>query len=429
MLERKRFCKMPSQNHRSMFLVVLMTAQLFLLDLGHFSPSKTSMTDRKIPSSNSTKLKSELRRLPKPTRSSQATVMGFATGYPIDVYKLFVGSLRKSGFQGNIILAVDPNVDETIEQYLVQQNVTIKRVEYGNCSTHFLNSSDASTVNEIELMSCVKPYTNLKARWGRFPLLRDYLHECKGCKGGVLVTDVRDTFFQCDPFSYTAPPVSGLQLFEEDPRIRTTNWLVKWPVEECKGITFDHPMLCSGKKTDHLTMCCLQRSLAQCLNFQQGTTAGSREDVLAYLEAMHKEMNLWMDDPKCHFEINGDDQSIHNYLYYMGKLSSSTRTVPNRMGIVNTVGAQATAVIRDHLRYTKEKGIPDGMNGARTYPYQGTNLTQGVWLPEKFHLTDGQGYFANIDGKRSCVVHQYDRFGYQIQRWFRAHLSKPNIRS
>ena len=136
--------------------------------------------------------------------------------------------------------------------------------------------------------------------------------------------------------------------------------------------------------------------------------------MLKYLDTMHEEMIRWMDDPKCHFNINGDDQSIHNYLFYTGQLPSAV-SVPNRMGIVNTVGALAAAVKKDHTVYTREKGISE--SEARVYPYPGTNLTQGQWVGEKFHLTDSHGYFTNHNGRRSCVVHQYDRFGYQLERW------------
>ena len=131
---------------------------------------------------------------------------------------------------------------------------------------------------------------------------------------------------------------------------------------------------------------------------------------------MHKEMKRWMEDPKCHFEINGDDQSIHNYLYYTGQLPNAV-AVPNRMGIVNTVGAQSKVVKADHLKYTKERAIPE--SDARVYPYQGSNLSEGVWVADKYRLTDKHGYFTNLDGKRSCVVHQFDRFGFQFERWLR----------
>ena len=324
--------------------------------------------------------------------SHQSTVMGFAIGYDISVYHRFVGSLRRSGFQGQIILAVSPDLDKEIRDYLVSRNVMTKEVQFVNCSTELLKETEVSNVHDKEVRTCVFPYHYLKARWGRYPLLRDYLEECKQCAGPVLISDVRDTFFQCDPFGDNAPhKVAGLQVFEEDKRMKTTNWLVKWPVKECKGVIFDKPMLCSG------------------------TTIGTRKAMLEYLDTMHTEMKSWMQDPKCHFKINGDDQSIHNYLYYNGNLTFAS-AIPNRMGIVNTVGAQSAIVKKDHEANMKDRGITGGRE-AQMFPYPGANMSQGLWVGTKFQLTDDRGYFTNLDGHRSCVIHQYDRYGFQLERW------------
>lgn len=196
--------------------------------------------------------------------------MGFATGYDLHIYKRFVGSLRHTGYAGNIILAVNPTIDDETERYLLEKNVTMKKVQFVECTHQTLNVSEAvaAGTHGKEMLSCVAPYHYLKSRWGRFPLLRDALEACKTCSGPVLISDVRDTFFQCDPFGTEAPEISGdgLQVFEEDPRMRTTNWLVEWPVRECKGMSFDEPMLCSG------------------------TTVGTRQAMLDYLDIMHQEM-------------------------------------------------------------------------------------------------------------------------------------------
>ena len=55
-----------------------------------------------------------------------------------------------------------------------------------------------------------------------------------------------DTFFQRNPFGPEAPKVHGLQVFMEHYTIRTTHWLVDWPVGDCKNIHYDEPMICSG---------------------------------------------------------------------------------------------------------------------------------------------------------------------------------------
>jgi hypothetical protein len=296
--------------------------------------------------------------------SSHATVMGMATGYTLSTYQSFVGSLRKSGFKGNIILVIAQDPNPGVESYLKSRGVTMKKLKIVDCAIKSLEAAEVKNAHHQEVITCADPYPYLKVRWGRFPILRDLLMECKDCTGPVLITDVRDTYFQRDPFGDGAPMVTGLQVFEEHKTMRTTNWLVEWPVDKCKGIKFDEPMLCSG------------------------TTIGTRQAVLDYLQIMHNEMKDWMEDKNCCCNgINGDDQSIHNYLFYTGKLPMAT-AFPNRMGIVQTVGHQAA-------------------------------LIEKSWLGLQFDLVDEDGYFTNYDGSRSRVIHQYDRFKSQLKNWLR----------
>jgi hypothetical protein len=339
---------------------------------------------------------------PPPQDSSKATVMAMGTNYGLRDYRRFVGSLRKTGFSGHIILAVSPKIAKDSFRYLLEKNVTVHKVQYVNCSQPIKSNGDPSNHHDKEMVTCVHPYPNLKNRWGRFPLLRDYLLECTDCTGPVLVTDMRDAFFQRDPFGPEAPPVEGLQVFEEHYTIRTTNWLVSWPVGDCKKVTFDRPMLCSG------------------------TTVGTREAMLGYLQAMYDEMVEWMADPVCCcFETNGDDQSIHNYLFYGTNRFSglSPRAVPNRMGLIHTVGAQGALIYQAHMD-TKQAMLPEGRkDDAYHMEYDGINSTTNgnngrrSWIGMQFGLTDNEGYFVNHNGERSFVVHQYDRLASPFDNW------------
>jgi len=65
--------------------------------------------------------------------SSDASVIGMAQDYPLDTHRRFVGSLRKSGFAGTIMLATEANMKKGVEEYLRQQNVTILKVNYTEC--------------------------------------------------------------------------------------------------------------------------------------------------------------------------------------------------------------------------------------------------------------------------------------------------------
>eukprot|EP00980_Cylindrotheca_fusiformis_P003241 scaffold735_cov116-Cylindrotheca_fusiformis.AAC.11 len=326
--------------------------------------------------------------------SSTATVMGMATGYNLGVYQRFVGSLRRSGFRGNIILVIAEEPSTGVEEYLASKGVTMKKLKKVPCTTQIFDKNDAKNAHDNEVLTCADPYPYLKIRWGRFPLLRDYLQECQACTGPVLVTDVRDAFFQRDPFGDGAPIVTGLQVFEEAKFQKTTHWLVKGPVSKCKGgLVLDEVMLCSG------------------------TTIGTREAMLEYLEIMHQEMAAWMKDPKCCCnKMNGDDQSIHNYLFYTGKFPFAT-AVQNRMGIVHTVGKQAAEIYKAHEQVLK-RNLGD-KDLARTVPFPGTEPGKNPWLGLEFDLVDSEGFFLDYDGSRSRVVHQWDRFRDKIQPWLK----------
>ena len=109
--------------------------------------------------------------------SSTATVMAMATGYSLLDYQHFVGSLRKTGFKGNIILAVAPILEKDIELYLLSKNVIIKKVQYSKCNHENIKKElQNKTLEEInnshdrELVTCLYPYSNLKHRWGKLLL-------------------------------------------------------------------------------------------------------------------------------------------------------------------------------------------------------------------------------------------------------------------
>jgi hypothetical protein len=176
--------------------------------------------------------------------------------------------------------------------------------------------------------------------------------------------------------------------------MRTTHWLVKQPVEQCKGIRiFDKPMLCSG------------------------TTIGTRNAMLRYLNDMVNEMRIWMWDPKCCCnKMNGDDQSIHNYLYYTGRLPYATAQ-KNRVGLVHTIGSQGAMLFNaKRKRNMQELNMTQRAASIKAYTSD-ADEAEGLWLGLEHDLTDAQGFFIDFNGERSFIVHQYDRFGLPVEKW------------
>lgn len=300
--------------------------------------------------------------------SATATVMGMAAGYDLSVYKRFVGGLRKTGYKGNIILGLAPDPPQDVLDYLKEKKVIVKIQKYVKCKYKYQGRLDGQT--------CAHPYDDLKIRWSRFPLQRDWLEDCKSCTGPVLTVDVRDTIFQLDPFGPGSPPIKGLQVFEEVKIQTTQHPMTNDIIKKCKGesdrvdLWWNKTMLCSG------------------------STIGTREAMMKYLEVMLAEMRLWVSTSssgKCFNGLSGDDQSIHNWLYYTGQLSFAN-AIPNRMGIVNTVGVE---------------GAKFGAPADKPLP----GAPEGSWIGMQYNFTDEKGFLTQFDGTQSRVVHQVDRLG------------------
>lgn len=401
------------------------------------------------------------------TRSSSttaaATVIGLADGYDLPVFHRFVGSLRKTGYDGHIILGMTSGM-EPLSSSLQVVNITMTTTAAAATTTtnnnnilhNYLQSRNV-TVKVLQKLPCeymyqdtycVAPYPTLKIRWSRFPLALDWLRECDDCTGAVLVTDVRDVFFQTNPFviqpssssssasSSTStsttlrndydsanneqargkdePKDTGLlHLFAEHPYQSTFHKLVRKPIRRCKGMVFHKPMICSG------------------------TIYGTREAMIQYLEIMSRELHDWSQSESCRlWQRQGGDQAVHNYLYYTGRFPPSVQVIPFRSpgSIVITVGIwgkvvqdmiRATSVESSALLLSSSSGNTHhsiewtgGSTGSHGKSAMGTG-TIGSWIDlAKWNVTDEEGYFVDSTNRRCSVVHQYDRFGWAgIDEW------------
>jgi hypothetical protein len=131
---------------------------------------------------------------------------------------------------------------------------------------------------------------------------------------------------------------------------------------------------------------------------------------------MYAEMKVWINDMKCRFDMEGDDQSIHNWIFYAGDLPFAMPIKWRENSIVNTIGKIAAVIWKEHMAKMKEKhGLEHG--DADRKPLEGSSEQR--WLPARYGLTDSEGYFTEYDGTRSRVVHQWDRFGGTLGRWMR----------
>ena len=103
--------------------------------------------------------------------SSKSAVLGFASGYPLEVYETFVGSLRATGFAGRIILAIAKEAPSDIVSYLSEQNVTIKYVERAEKCTYNGTIGEKGVQIDMQKSSewhCPKDYPDYKITWRDF---------------------------------------------------------------------------------------------------------------------------------------------------------------------------------------------------------------------------------------------------------------------
>jgi hypothetical protein len=118
-------------------------------------------------------------------------------------------------------------------------------------------------------------------------------------------------------------------------------------------------------------------------------------------------MKVWIGEPKCRFDMNGDDQSIHNYLFYSKQLPFAT-AMANRAGsIVNTAGVEGAVLVKRHRAAGVAKGMESG--AAMWKPFAGASGNN--WIGPEYNLTNEDGLFTEFDGSVSRAIHQYDRFG------------------
>lgn len=346
--------------------------------------------------------------------SSKSTVIALAAGYGLGTYEQFVGTLRATGYQGHIILGVAPDLASDIVDYFQKMNVIWKEVP--------ISTDDDCTYPDFG-KKCVAAYPDYKLSWGRFPLARDWLLECEECTGGVMLTDSRDAYFQTDPFSYPFgdKPMEELpgelMVFEEIPEQTTNHWLTAGPIGKCKKEKLDgYPMLCSG------------------------STMGTRQGILDYIDVMVEEFDNWKAEKDCRSDMVGDDQSIHNYLYYKQRFKNAV-SIPHRTGPIHVVGVQADQIFRATIRKAAEEGYGEDLAKAESFVNRQGYMHWGeskddtgtrpedwrTWLPAEHELIDPEtGFILNLDGKPSPQVHQFDRFGLMLGMPFLLNLVKEN---
>ncbi len=249
-------------------------------------------------------------------------VLGAVSGLDIAAIRPFLYSLHSTSFQGEVALLV--------------------------------SNTDAKTLQELNKLGVITfemplPFP-MQINSHRYFAYQAFLAEHGNRYRHILLTDVRDVFFQHNPFDISMP--SPLNCFLEDKRtsIGTSSLNTAWVAAGY------------GKKT--LKM--LRDKAISC----SGVTLGTSNAIQAYTAQMTQElMAVHRRTPNLLYVIIGLDQGVHNVLLY-SHLLDATHLFSNEDGPVLTMG----------------------------------------YMQEYEFVYSEQGELCNAAGKAAHILHQYDRF-------------------
>jgi hypothetical protein len=322
-------------------------------------------------------------------RPEADAVVAFAAEYPLESYVTFVGSLRESGFDGDIVLAVSAIdlSDPDIREYLsASEHVVVyspNRTCYNLEGEAVESAKGGSRVCECpgmfsrgdgpgapELLPDPRPPRTLATL--RYELYWLMIQPYRP-HSWILVIDARDTFFQSNPFATvpraTDPSGSSGLLYYFGENVDATR--IGRSKQNAKWVASSYGTRVGQRLKDKPTIC-------------SGATMGERVAVAAYASAIVSESD------ETSVVLTGADQGFHNFLYYSGKLSNVRE-------------------IHDIVVFDQGTGIVNNLGAMRTKPLH--SWGHGGILRDIHDATGRKvGYqVLNWDGSISPVVHQFDR--------------------
>ena len=266
------------------------------------------------------------------TSTPSSLVLGCAYGLPAASLRPFACSLRATGYRGQIGLVLGHYGADELSAVESLADIVIKTDdEYESVNTTLLKTLRAvrvpfdrrgfaypalfrTAVRLTRGRRSVRAYErsieyNLE---GLMALRHGHYHRIVAAREDVdqvLITDVRDVFFQRDPFE---PCVAGLEVYLEPSK----HTIGREP--------FNTAMI--RRLYGRRTLAALAGEVASCA----GTVIGPRQQIVRYLYEMSHEITRH----RC--PIGAYDQGVHNYLLRLGRLGHATM-VRNGTGRVLTM--------------------------------------------------------------------------------------------
>jgi len=319
-------------------------------------------------------------------RPDRDAVVAYASEYKLENYILFVESLRKTGFEGDVVLSVTQGdlKKQDIYEYLSNaEGVVVYAPEHlcynfegevvdsakGGIRTcqlsHLYGTKDGTTGKVTPIADPRPPRTLATARYEIYWLIIINYQPTSW----ILVVDARDTYFQADPFTdvprKTDPSGNSGLMYYFGENIEATR-LGKSP-QNSKWLNSAYGDYVERQLKDKPTIC-------------SGASMGEQIAMEAYARAMVAEAD------ERQVVLMGADQGFHNSMFYSHKLRNMER-------------------IHDIVVFDQGTGIVNNMGAMRTKPLKEWGNGRAVEeLPN-----DGGYRVLNWDGTLSPVVHQFDR--------------------
>lgn len=294
-------------------------------------------------------------------RKTENVVTGLALNYKESSHRFFVGSLRRAGYSGDIVIVTEPLAR--------MQSMSARYLQSMSVIAYAIDPKCSAKGGSIKHKTC-----EWKEGQPALPLAI-IRHACYLAIASMYseqsqfyVADYRDTFFQRNPFEDTQ--LTGLQLMAVAEH---------WPFKQIGNCPFNGGWVrnCWGKNV----MDAIGSKVVLC----SGSYMGAQPAIVNFEKTLLAEVLL----SKCHERNVPSDQGYLNYLYYTNQLPSETFVQDRGNGVVNTIGSL------DGSRPRKAGYLP----------------TTHVNIGEYWQIRDSDGYVLEDDKvTRSAAVHQYDRF-------------------
>lgn len=313
-------------------------------------------------------------------RPDKDIVMAYAEGYSLPYYMCFIETLRATGFDGDIVMAIADYslLEKYVLDYLKAQEHVVVYVHrlacyesdgvtpserimkrgsldiFQMCHLHDIygwKDEKGNVIKKAKDPRIGRVVATLRYEW--YWIWAQYYNP----NAWIMLVDARDSFFQTNPFVDLPRNQNGLLYFfgenAEATRLgkstKNRNWILRSYGEETLQALRDKPTICSG------------------------STMGEQKAIETYLRAM---VNEW---DETDIKMTGADQGFHNYLYYSGKLARSDS-------------------ISKLVVWEQGKGIINNLGALRTKAFS----EWGFYNPDTHQV-------YNWDGTLSPVAHQWDR--------------------